>query len=106
MLKGIILQNDGINIQTQQGEKVKCIFEGEVRAVAIFPAIGSSIIVNHGEYFTVYSGLKEIFVKKGQKVVTGQEIGRVSVNGEGISELRFQIRKNTIALNPQAWLKE
>ena len=106
VLKGIILQNDGINIQTQQGEKVKCIFEGEVRAVAIFPAIGSSIIVNHGEYFTVYSGLKEVFVKKGQKVVTGQEIGQVSVNGEGISELRFQIRKNTIALNPQAWLKD
>ena len=45
-------------------------------------------------------------IKKGQKVVTGQEIGQVSVNGEGISELRFQIRKNTIALNPQAWLKD
>lgn len=106
VLKGIILQNDGINIQTQQGEKVKCIFEGEVRAVAIFPSIGSSVIISHGEYFTVYSGLKEVFVKKGQKVVTSQEIGQVSVNGDGISELRFQIRKNTVALNPQAWLKE
>ena len=106
VLKGIILQNDGINIQTQQGEKVKCIFEGEVRAVAIFPSIGSSVIINHGDYFTVYSGLKEVFVKKGQKVVTNQEIGQVSVNGEGISELRFQIRKSTVALNPQAWLKE
>ena len=106
VLKGIVLQNDGINIQTQQGEKVKCIFEGEVRAVAIFPAIGSSVIISHGEYFTVYSGLKEVFVKKGQKVSTNQDIGQVSVNGEGISELRFQIRKNTVALNPQAWLKE
>ncbi len=106
VLKGIILQNDGINIQTQQGEKVKCIFEGEVRAVAIFPAIGSSVIINHGDYFTVYSGLREVFVKKGQKVVTNQEIGQVSINGDGISELRFQIRKNTVALNPQAWLKE
>jgi septal ring factor EnvC (AmiA/AmiB activator) len=106
VLRGIVLQNDGINIQTQQGEKVKCIFEGEVRAVAIFPAIGSSIIISHGEYFTVYSGLKEVFVKKGQKVMTNQDIGQVSVNSDGISELRFQIRKNTVALNPQAWLKE
>ena len=106
VLRGIVLQNDGINIQTQQGEKVKCIFEGEVRAVAIFPAIGSSVIISHGEYFTVYSGLKEVFVKKGQKVMTNQDIGHVSVNSDGISELRFQIRKNTVALNPQAWLME
>ena len=106
VLKGIVLQNDGINIQTQQGEKVKSIFEGEVRAVAIFPAIGSSVIISHGEYFTVYSGLKDVYVKKGQKVLTNQDIGQVSVNGEGISELRFQIRKNTVALNPQAWLRE
>jgi septal ring factor EnvC (AmiA/AmiB activator) len=106
VLRGIVLQNDGINIQTQQGEKVKSIFEGEVRAVAIFPAIGSSVIISHGEYFTVYSGLKDVFVKKGQKVMTNQDIGQVSVNSDGISELRFQIRKNTVALNPQAWLKE
>ncbi len=52
VLRGIVLQNDGINIQTQHGEKVKCIFEGEVRAVAIFPAIGSSVIISHGEYFS------------------------------------------------------
>ncbi len=106
ILKGIVLQNDGINIQTQDGEKVKCIFEGEVRAVALFPAIGSSVIVSHGEYFTVYSGLKEVYVKKGQKVETDQQIGRLSNNGEGISELRFQIRKNTVPLNPQAWLRD
>jgi murein hydrolase activator len=106
VLKNIILQNDGINIQTQQGEKVHCIFDGEVRAVAIFPSLGSSVIISHGEYFTVYSGLKEVYVKKGQKVITSQEIGQVSVNSDGISELRFQIRKNTVALNPQAWLRD
>ena len=63
------------------------------------------MIINHGDYFTVYSGLKEVFVKNGQKVVTAQEIGQLQVNGEGISELRFQIRKNTEALDPQGWLK-
>lgn len=105
VLKGIELQNDGINIQTKQDEKVKSIFQGEVRRVAFIPAIGSSVIISHGEYFTVYSGLKEVFVKQGQKVTTNQEIGKVSINGDGISELRFQIRKSTQALDPQAWLK-
>ena len=106
VLKGIVLQNDGINIQTAQSEKVRSIFLGEVRAVAFIPTLGSSIIISHGEYFTVYSGLKEVFVKKGQKLTANQEIGRVLVNSEGISELRFQIRKNTTALDPQTWLKD
>jgi septal ring factor EnvC (AmiA/AmiB activator) len=106
VLRGIVLQNDGINIQTPQGEKVKSIFAGEVRAVAFIPTLGSSVIISHGEYFTVYSGLKDVVVKKGQKVINNQEIGKVQVNSEGISELRFQIRRNTLALDPQSWLKD
>ena len=105
VLKGIILQNDGINIQTAQGERVHAIFGGEVRAVAFIPTLGNSVIISHGEYFTVYSGLREVNLKKGQKVTTNQEIGRILVNAEGISELRFQIRKNTVALDPEMWLK-
>lgn len=106
VLKGIIMQNDGVNIQTAQGEKVNTIFNGEVRAVAIIPTLGSSVIISHGEYFTVYSGLKDVVVKRGQKVTTNQEIGKVLVNSDGISELRFQIRKNNTILDPQGWLKE
>lgn len=105
VLKGIVLQNDGINIQTKSNEKVSSIFDGEVRVVAFIPSLGSSVIISHGEYFTVYSGLKDVAVKKGDKVKTNQEIGQVLVNGEGISELRFQIRKNTQALDPMQWLK-
>ncbi|MBL7850247.1 MAG: peptidoglycan DD-metalloendopeptidase family protein [Cyclobacteriaceae bacterium] len=106
VLKGIILQNDGINIQTAQGEKVRAIFAGEVRAVAFIPTLGNSVIISHGEYFTVYSGLRDVSLKKGQKVTTNQEIGHILVNAEGISELRFQIRKNTTALDPELWLKD
>jgi len=105
VIKGIVIQNEGINIQTKENEKVRTIFEGEVRYIAINPIIGYSIIVGHGEYFTVYSGLKEVYVKKGQKVSTNQEIGQVLSNADGISELRFQLRKNTTALDPQAWLR-
>ncbi|MFZ1807681.1 MAG: peptidoglycan DD-metalloendopeptidase family protein [Cyclobacteriaceae bacterium] len=105
VLKRIILQNDGINIQTKQNEKVKAIFEGEVRAVAFIPSIGNSVIISHGDYFTVYSGLKDVSVNKGQKVNTNQEIGQVLTNADGISELRFQIRKNTAPVDPEQWLK-
>lgn len=104
-LKHVEIENDGINIQTQQNEKVKSIFNGEVKMVAFLPSIGNSVIIAHGEYFTVYSGLKDVYVKKGQKVNTGQELGQLQVNSEGVSELRFQIRKNTTPLNPQLWLR-
>lgn len=105
VLKRIILQNDGVNIQTKQNEKVKAIFDGEVRAVAFIPSIGNSVIISHGDYFTVYSGLKDVTVSKGQKVNTNQELGLVLTNGDGISELRFQIRKNTEPMDPEQWLK-
>jgi septal ring factor EnvC (AmiA/AmiB activator) len=105
VLKGIEIQNDGVNIQTKQGEEVHSIFNGEVSRVAFTPGMGNTIIIKHGEYFTVYTGLKDITVKQGQQVNTNQELGKVLSNGEGISELRFQIRKNFDALNPQEWLR-
>lgn len=104
VLKGIVLQNDGVNIQTKQNEKVKSVFEGEVRSVAFIPTFGRTVIINHGEYYSVYTGLKEVYVKSGQKVTTNQEIGQVISNNEGISELRFQILKKFTPLDPQAWL--
>ena len=105
VLKGIVQQNNGVNIQTQENEKVKTIFEGEVRRVAFIQGLGSTVIIKHGDYLTVYAGLKEVFVRSGQKVTTNQEIGKVFSNTEGVSELRFQIFKNTTALDPQGWLK-
>ena len=104
VLKGVVLQNEGVNIQTRQDEKVKTIFEGEVKAVAVMPTIGNSVIISHGEYFTVYSGLREVFVRTGEKVKTNQEIGEVQTNSDGVSELRFRIYKNRTALDPQLWL--
>lgn len=105
VLKGIVTQNEGVNIQTKADEKVKCVFDGEVSWVAFVPKFGSTVLVKHGEYFTVYSGLKEVYVKAGQKVIGNQELGKVNSNVEGVSELRFQIRKNTVALDPQTWLR-
>jgi murein hydrolase activator len=105
VLKGIEIQNDGINIQTKQGEPVKTIFGGEVKRVALIGGIGTAVIIGHGEFFTVYAGLKEVTVKSGQKVTPNTQIGKVTATAEGISELRFQIFKNTTPLDPQQWLK-
>lgn len=105
VLKGIIVQNNGINIQTKQNERVTCIFDGEVSRVAFIQTMGNTVIIKHGDYLTVYAGLKDVTVRTGQKVSTNQEIGTVLSNTEGVSELRFQIFKSTTPLDPQTWLR-
>jgi septal ring factor EnvC (AmiA/AmiB activator) len=104
-LKGIIIHNNGVNIQTREDEKVKCIFDGEVSRVAFIQTMGNTVIVKHGEYLTVYAGLKEVFVRTGQKIATNQEIGKVFSNSDGVSELKFQIFRNNTPLDPQIWLR-
>lgn len=104
-LKGIVINNNGINIQTRQDEKVKCIFDGEVRQVVVVGVLGNSVIVNHGDYYSVYAGLKQVYVKRGDKVSANQEIGQVLMNGEGVSELKFMIYKKGTPIDPEGWLR-
>lgn len=105
VLKGIEIQNNGINIQTKLGEEVKTIFNGEVREIAFVQGFGKTIIISHGEFFTVYSGLREVTVRKGQKITTNTQIGVIGPNGEGVPELRFQIFRSMTPLDPQVWLR-
>ncbi|MEM6523006.1 MAG: peptidoglycan DD-metalloendopeptidase family protein [Bacteroidota bacterium] len=105
VLKRIILENTGIQIQTSQNEKVKSIFDGVVSQVAFIKYLGNTLLVSHGDYFTVYAGMKDVFVKRGQQIMTGQELGTVLTNKEGVSELKFEIRKNEKPLDPQQWLR-
>ncbi|MEI9917254.1 MAG: peptidoglycan DD-metalloendopeptidase family protein [Bacteroidota bacterium] len=107
-LKGVKIDNKGINIQTPQHEKVKVIFDGEVKMVGTMGVIGNYVMVTHGGYYSVYAGLKEVLVKRGDKVSANQELGQLMVNGDGVSELRFQIykvSKDATALDPQQWLR-
>lgn len=105
ILKNVEINNEGVNIQTILGEKVKAIFSGEVRRVVFIPGLGTTVLIKHGEYYTVYSGMKEVFVKVGQTVSVSQEIGTMSSNLEGVAELKFQLYKDKTPLNPEHWLK-
>jgi septal ring factor EnvC (AmiA/AmiB activator) len=105
ILKGIVVKNEGINIQTKKEEKVKSIFNGTVSRVAFIQGIGTIVIIKHGGYFTVYSGLNQVMVKAGENVKTSQQIGTVGINKEGVPELRFQITKDFAPVDPQAWLR-
>lgn len=105
VLKNVTIDSHWITIQTKQAEKVRTVFDGEISRVAFVPLVGNTVIISHGDYYSVYAGLKDVFVKSGQKVTTNQEIGNILTNKDGVSELKFEIRKSADAMDPQVWLK-
>lgn len=106
VLKGVKIENPGVDIQTQQNEVVRAVFEGEVSKIASIPGMnGIVIIIQHGEYRTVYANLSKSLVKMGDKVNTKDPIGEVFTDSDGVSEVQFQVWKNFSKLDPLAWLQ-
>ncbi len=104
-LKGIMIKNNGVDIQTAKGAGARTVFEGTVSGVISIPGSNKALIVRHGEFLTVYSNLTQVFVKTGDKVTTKQKIGQVGNNSDDDKgELHLEIWKNTGKLNPQDWL--
>jgi len=104
VLKLIEVNNKGIYIQTQPNEEIKAVFDGRVSAVAVIPGMNKAVIVQHGEYRTVYANLKDVTVKRNQQIKLNDKIGEIYTDGEGRAELYFELWKNNTTLNPQQWL--
>ncbi len=100
-LKGVTLDNKGINILGKSGCQARSIYDGEVSAV--FGYGGTMVVmVRHGAYISVYCNLKSVSVQKGQKVKTQQALGAVGAD----NILQFQLRREKAKLNPEAWLRK
>ena len=103
--KQVIIDNKGIDIQTEKNARVKVVFDGVVTFISQ-ERNDMAVVVRHGNYLTVYSHLDEIYVKKGDKVSIGQQVGRV-YNDETLgSVLRFQVQKDKVWQNPAHWIRK
>lgn len=104
----VIVDNNGIDIQTSAGATARAVFEGTVTSVFPVDGSGMNVLVSHGEFFTVYANLATVSVSKGQKVNTKQAIGTVGNNEEGLPTINFQIWKaasrGSTKLNPSQWI--
>ncbi len=104
VLKKVYVDNLGVDISTRPHEKVRAVFEGVVGLVGSVPGMdGQIVLIRHGNFFTVYSGIKNIRVSAGEKVKLNQTIGEVKSGPDG-NVLQFQVWKNDKRLNPQSWL--
>lgn len=104
-IPNIEIVNNGIDIRTDEGAQVRSIFEGTVVGTQFIPGFDYMVILQHGSYYTVYSNLESVSVKKGDKVAIRQTLGKVSTNGKtNTSEVHFEIWKEKTRLNPQDWV--
>lgn len=102
---GVETFNNGVDIATDQNSIVRVIFDGTVSRIFFIKGEGKAVLINHGEYFSVYSGLKEVSVKTGDKLLSKEKIGVVvTQENENKTELHFEIWKGYDKHDPTNWL--
>ena len=104
-ISGIETKNNGIDFSTEPGQNCRVIFDGKISRIFFIKGKGKAVLVNHGNYFTVYSGLENIVVKSADKVISKQKIGTI-ITSETTKEtqLHFEIWKGKETQNPVKWL--
>ncbi len=105
--ENVTINNKGIYIQTTAGSDARAVYEGEVTTCMVMGAT-YAIIVQHGNYRTVYTGIQTPAVKPGDKVQAKQSIGRIASNPDedNKTELQFQVWKDREIQNPELWIAQ
>jgi septal ring factor EnvC (AmiA/AmiB activator) len=99
--------NNGINIATNKNSNIRSVFDGKISRIFFIKGEGKAVLINHGEFFTVYSGLKEVFVKLGDKILAKEKIGVILTDeNDNKTELHFEIWKGYDKQDPSLWLFE
>ena len=93
-----------MEITTEQGSNARAVFDGEVTSVMVLSPVNKAVMIQHGDYFTVYQNLSSVSVSKGDKVSRKQSIGKIRTSGEGKTVIKFLILQNTTYNNPAGWL--
>ncbi|MCS7072870.1 MAG: peptidoglycan DD-metalloendopeptidase family protein [Bacteroidia bacterium] len=99
------VHNNGIYISTPRDQTIRSIFGGKVTAINTIPVFGKVVIIQHGNYRSVYANLREVFVNVGDKVEPLQNIGIVKTNQQtGDTQLHFLIYKDKEPVDPASWI--
>jgi len=104
VLKHVQIKNNGLNIATSAGTSARAVFAGKVVSIVHITTTNIAVIVKHGDYFSVYSGLDKVFVKVNNRVERLQNIGKIHTTIQGKTELHFELWKGKRLQNPSGWL--
>lgn len=103
--RSLIVHSSGVEITTLEGSNARAVFAGEVTSVIVLSPVNKAVMIQHGDYFTVYQNLSNVYVNKGDKISIKQNIGKIRTNGDtGKTVIKFTISQNTTYTNPSGWL--
>ncbi len=104
-LPAVEIENNGIDIRTDEQAPVRAVFDGQVAGVQFIPGNQYMVILKHGDYYTVYANLENVTVKKGEVVDARQTIGTAHTDPRtSDTSIHFEIWKEKSRLNPQDWV--
>ncbi len=97
-------QNNGMDIAVSKNSQIQAVFDGVVNQVITMPGYNQCVLIQHGNYFTLYCKMKSLNVKAGDKVRTGDILGVIdTINGQ--TQLHFEVWKGKTPQNPEQWLR-
>jgi septal ring factor EnvC (AmiA/AmiB activator) len=101
---GTVMDVTSVTISSDIGTTVKAVFDGTVSTVQVIEDM-TVVIIQHGRYFTTYSNLSGVTVQRGQQIKTGQSIGKVAANFDGVGAVDFYISNESSNYDPEKWLR-
>ena len=105
VLKGVMVENNGVDIKTVPGADARAVFGGTVVSVFFLPTTQNCVIVKHGEFFTVYSNIETVTVKPNQTIGVKQSIGSLHTDkNEDITKVHLEIWRGKDKMDPEIWL--
>ena len=105
VVKSVMVNNNGVRIDTDKGGKARAVFNGTVSEVQAVKGANKAVMVRHGDFITIYNNLEKVYVKKGDTVTTEQELGEVATSKTtGKTTLHFLLYKNNQKMDPAGWI--
>ncbi|MGA8853885.1 MAG: peptidoglycan DD-metalloendopeptidase family protein [Christiangramia sp.] len=105
VVKSVMVNNNGVRIDTDKGGKARAVFNGTVSEVQAVKGANQAVMVRHGDYITIYNNLEDVYVKRGDKVTTEQEIGEIATSKTtGKTTLHFLLYRNDQKMDPADWI--
>ena len=102
-LKSVYISNNGIDIRSGAGSEVRAVFDGKVSGILFVPSYRNAVILQHGDYYTVYSNLDVVSCKREDMIKAGQSLGTLAAEDP---EVHFELWHEKQHLNPALWLKK
>lgn len=107
VFQDVLINNNGVDIEGQYNSVVRNVHEGQVVSIFTIPGYQNAVMVKHGDYYTAYSNVAKVYVKQGQYLKKGGQIGTIGRNSNGKGHLlHFEIWHNKYKENPMKWLKK